>query len=171
MHRRATIAVCVVLVMCGSITAFAGVTTERIKPHVSPLGEHKIGAPLSEVRGYKSSSDCLIEREKADCVFISPDGVEYVVLESNVVAVIASEKTSSQTVRLPFNLRFGDSIGVAIVKVVADGRGWLVGPGPSGGVTLSSYDRYGGVGDWDFNIELRFQHSRLVEIKYNSGTV
>ena len=54
--------------------------------------------------------------------------------------------------------------------IVGD-RIWVVGSDHSGGVTLSSYDKYAGLGEWDFNIEVRFEAGRLVEIKYNSGTV
>jgi hypothetical protein len=153
-----------------SVTAVAA-DADGKKLQAITLGKHTVGSPLSEVRGYKAGDDCVIEREKADCAFVDPDGVEYVVLDDSVTLVTANEKSTSRTLRLPFGLRFGDSVGAAIQKLIVGDRVWLVGSDHSGGVTLSSYDRYAGVRNWDFKIEIRFEEGRLVEIKYNAGSV
>ena len=159
------------LLTLAAIVASTGTAADPDRLKVPGLGRHSVGTPLSEVRKYKRSSNCLIEGDKADCAFRDPDGVEYIVLDDSVIAVRVTEKTTSDKVTLPFALHFGEPIQAAIHKLIVGDRIWVVGSDHSGGVTLSSYDKYAGLGEWDFNIEVRFEAGRLVEIKYNSGTV
>jgi hypothetical protein len=136
-----------------------------------PIGPRTVGSKLSEVRAYPQEGDCVIEANGADCTFLSPEGVEYVVLGTSVTQVIAKEKTIHAAVTLPFGLKFGDSLPTTLPKLVAQGRKWTLRPpedGPKDQIFLSSEDTYPGLNGSSFDVELYFDHDRLVRIDYNS---
>jgi hypothetical protein len=75
---------------------------------------------------------------------------------------------------LPFNLKFDDEMGVAVQKLVAEGRTWSVledRDNRQKGVVFSSKQRYSGENGWDFIVEIFFKKGRLVRISYNSGAI
>jgi hypothetical protein len=144
-------------------------TTHAQARSPGPMGPRTIGSKLSEVRAYPPQGDCVIEASGADCTFLSPEGVEYVVLGSQVTQVVAKEKAVRATVTLPFGLKFGDSLATTLPKLVAQGRKWTLRPpedGPQDQIFLSSEDAYPGLNGSSFDVELYFDHDRLVRIDY-----
>lgn len=140
---------------------------------IVPLGRATVGSKLAEVRSLKRSENCLVEGGNADCTFTDANGVSYIVLESSVTTVTVTGKSARPGVKLPFGLKFGDSLDGAAKKLVSSGKTWVLGADPetSAGLILGSSDRYAGKNGWDFNVEVRFENGRLVGISYNAGTI
>ncbi|MDP2326232.1 MAG: hypothetical protein Q8N51_19700, partial [Gammaproteobacteria bacterium] len=136
------------------------------------FGAHTVGSSLADVRQYRTSENCIIEKDNADCSFIDLNGVRYVVLDKSVIAVVAQTESASSKLGLPYGLKFGDSLEAAIRKLVSVGDDpWLVGTDHEGGVAVSSYKQYSGKNGVKFNVGLQFTKDKLVEVKYNSGTI
>lgn len=95
------------------------------------LGRHTVGSRLTEVRSLRRSENCLIEGGNADCTFTDRNGVAYVVLGDAVTAVAVTEKTAGPRLRLPFGLKFGDSLDAAARSLVNGGRTWILGGDPN----------------------------------------
>lgn len=140
---------------------------------IEPLGRSTVGSKLAEVRSLKRSENCLIEGGNADCTFTDTNGVSYIVLESSVTTVTVTDKSAGPGVKLPFGLKFGDSLDAAARKLVSSGKTWVLGANSetSSGLVLGSSDRYVGKNGWDFNVEVRFENGKLVGISYNAGTI
>jgi hypothetical protein len=158
-----------ILVMLATV-AYPGAASAQAR--LGPIGPHTVGSKLSDVRAYRTVEDCLIEQNGADCTFIAPDGVEYVVLGDSVTAVVAKEKSVHGDLTLPFGLKFGDSLATAVPKLIAQGRRWTVSipeEGQRGGIVMSSEDIYPGAGGLSFGVDIYFDHDRLVRVDYDSG--
>ena len=138
------------------------------------IGPQTVGSKLAEVRRYRhASDDCQIDKNDADCTFIAPDGVEYVVMGNAVTEVIATEKSVHGDVTLPFGLKLGEHLSTALAKLTSQGRRWTLGPPDEepreGVVFLSSEDVYQGEGGMPFGVDIYFDHDRLVRIDYDTG--
>jgi hypothetical protein len=140
---------------------------------IESLGRSTVGSQLAEVQSLKRSENCIVEGGNADCTFADTNGVSYVVLEGSVTAVTATEGSAGSGLKLPFGLKFGDSLDAAAKKLVSDGKTWVISADPdtSAGLILGSSDRYAGKNGWDFNVEVRFESGKLVGISYNAGTI
>lgn len=143
-------------------------------PKLPRIGAHTIGTKLADVRRYRrASDDCEMGKSEAECTFIAPNGVEYVVMGSGVTEVIATEKSVHGELPLPFGLKLGERLGTALAKLTAGGRRWVVGPPEEepkeGLIYLSSEDVYQGENGTAFGVALYFDHERLVRIDYDSG--
>jgi hypothetical protein len=151
-----------------------GVIADAQALAIDRLGRHTVGSKLSDVRSYRTTEHCDIEEDFADCKFVDPNGVSYVMFEDSVTWVIADEKTVRSSVKLPFTLKFGDEMGVVVQKLVAEGRTWSVlvdRDNRQKGVVFSSKQRYSGENGWDFTVEIVFEKGRLVRVSYNSGAI
>lgn len=140
---------------------------------IEPLGRPSVGSKLSEVRSFKRSENCLIEGNNADCTFLDSNGVAYIVLKDAVSTVTVTENTAGPGVKLPFGLKFGDSLDSAARMLVSGGKTWVLGAdsSTSTAVVLSSSGKYSGKNGWSFHAEIRFENGRLVGVSYNSGTI
>lgn len=138
------------------------------------IGPQTVGSKLAEVRRYRhASDDCSVGKNEADCTFIAPNGVEYVVMGNTVTEVIATEASVHGDVTLPFGLKLGEHLGTALAKLTFQGRRWTLGPPDreprEGVVYLSSEDVYLGEGGMPYGVAIYFDHDRLVRIEYDSG--
>lgn len=143
-------------------------------PKLARIGPQTVGSRLAEVSRYRrTSSDCRVDKVEADCVFIAPNGVEYVVMGSAVTEVIATEKSVHGELALPFGLKLGERMGTALAKLTSQGRRWSLGTPeqePKEGVVyLSSEDVYQGENGSAFGVDIYFDHERLVRVDYDSG--
>jgi hypothetical protein len=137
------------------------------------IGPKTVGSKLAEVRGYPhAAGDCQVDKTDADCTFLAPDGVQYVVNGDSVSEVIALDKSVHGEITLPFGLKLGESLASALPKLTGQGRRWTLATpddGPKEGVVyLSSEDNYQGENGTSFSVDVYFEHDRLVRVDYDS---
>lgn len=80
------------------------------------------------VLAYSHNNNCVATKGQEDCVFVSPDGVEYAVFEGTICRISIKATKAVLGLRLPYGLKFGEDKTEAVAKlpVTKTGRGaWL----------------------------------------------
>lgn len=113
------------VVALGALAAVAGAEAQT-----KPLDLSVVGWPApKEILAYRSPPGmCDSQGGLEDCLYVSPEGVEYSVFDAYVCNISAVRSKVSDALRLPYGLEFGDSKAAATTKVpLAKGEqgGWF----------------------------------------------